>query len=78
MRWRLIVFCLAIGEFWANTLYNVYADLVGERGFGQNAMTQTDSLDGNVVFMHNMIDGLLLQPCNPTSAFWIFSFSNKG
>ncbi|KAF9443166.1 metallo proteinase 10 [Macrolepiota fuliginosa MF-IS2] len=56
----------AIGEIWANTLFNVYADLVGERGFASNAMTEPDGLEGNVVFMRNLMDSLLLAPCNPT------------
>ncbi|KAJ3564164.1 hypothetical protein NP233_g8473 [Leucocoprinus birnbaumii] len=56
----------AIGEIWANTLYHVYADLVQDLGFSENAFTEVDGQEGNIVFMHNMIDGLLLQPCNPT------------
>ncbi|KAF5351227.1 hypothetical protein D9756_008169 [Leucocoprinus leucothites] len=56
----------AIGEVWANTLYNVFADLVAERGFSNAPFTAVEGQEGNVVFMHNMIDGLLFQPCNPT------------
>ncbi|KAJ3559512.1 hypothetical protein NP233_g11246 [Leucocoprinus birnbaumii] len=59
----------AIGEIWANTLYNVYADLVQDLGFSENAFTEVNGQEGNIVFMHNMIDGLLLQPCNPSSPF---------
>jgi hypothetical protein len=59
-----------IGEVWANTLYNVYAALVAEDGFEPDAIKETGSHKGNVVFMHNFMDGLLLQPCNPTSECW--------
>lgn len=59
----------AIGEVWANTLYNVYAELVKERGFAPNALVEPDGLEGNVVFMRIMMDSLLLQPCNPSSMF---------
>ncbi|KAJ7282449.1 Fungalysin metallopeptidase-domain-containing protein [Mycena rebaudengoi] len=55
-----------IGEVWANMLHNVYAALVGELGFNADAATNPDGTEGNVVFMHLMIDALALQPCNPT------------
>jgi extracellular elastinolytic metalloproteinase len=47
-------------------LHNVYAALVGELGFNADAATNPDGTEGNVVFMHLMIDALALQPCNPT------------
>jgi len=56
----------AIGEVWANMLHNVYAALVDKHGFSENAFTNPTGTEGNVVFMHNFIDGLALQPCNPT------------
>ncbi|KAF8056582.1 metallo proteinase 10 [Lyophyllum atratum] len=56
----------AIGEVWANMLHNVLAALVAERGFSKTALTNPDTNEGNVVFMHLFLDALLLQPCNPT------------
>ncbi|KAF5380079.1 hypothetical protein D9615_006227 [Tricholomella constricta] len=55
-----------IGEVWANMLHNVYAALVSERGFSNTALTNPDTTEGNVVYMHLFLDALLLQPCNPT------------
>jgi extracellular elastinolytic metalloproteinase len=55
-----------IGEVWANMLHNVYAALVEELGFSDTAHTNPDGPEGNIVFMHLMIDALALQPCNPT------------
>ncbi|KAJ7089038.1 Fungalysin metallopeptidase-domain-containing protein [Mycena crocata] len=55
-----------IGEVWANMLHNVYADLVGELGFSEDAQTNPDGTEGNVVFMHLLMDALALQPCQPT------------
>ncbi|GLB39393.1 putative peptidase M36 family protein [Lyophyllum shimeji] len=64
---RLITFvCTEIGEVWANMLHNVYAALVAARGFSTTALTNPDTSEGNVVFMHLFLDALLLQPCNPT------------
>lgn len=50
-------------------LHNVYAALVAERGFSKTALTNPDTTEGNVVYMHLLIDALLLQPCNPTCEF---------
>lgn len=55
-----------IGEVWANMLFQVYAGLVEANGFSAQAFTKVDGTEGNVVFAHNFIDGLALQPCNPT------------
>jgi extracellular elastinolytic metalloproteinase len=55
-----------IGEVWANMLHNVYAALVGARGFSAAAHTDPSGTAGNVVFLHLFIDALALQPCNPT------------
>ncbi|ESK86186.1 putative extracellular elastinolytic metalloproteinase precursor [Moniliophthora roreri MCA 2997] len=55
-----------IGEVWANILHNVYAALVDEHGFSANALTDPTGTEGNVVFMHLLIDALPIQPCNPT------------
>lgn len=59
----------AIGEVWANMLFNVFGDLVKERGFSQSALTQPNGFEGNVVFMRIMMDSFLLQPCNPSCKF---------
>lgn len=55
-----------LGEVWANMLHNVYAELVKAYGWTGDSFTNADSPAGNVVFMRNFMDGLLLQPCNPT------------
>ncbi|KAF9057048.1 Fungalysin metallopeptidase-domain-containing protein [Panaeolus papilionaceus] len=55
-----------IGEIWANVLHNVYAALVGARGFSTTARTDPTGTAGNVVYLHLFLDALALQPCNPT------------
>ncbi|KAJ7073496.1 Fungalysin metallopeptidase-domain-containing protein [Mycena belliarum] len=55
-----------IGEVWANMLHNVYAALVAELGFADDAAKNPDGTQGNIVFMHLMLDALALQPCQPT------------
>ncbi|KAF8878443.1 Fungalysin metallopeptidase-domain-containing protein [Infundibulicybe gibba] len=55
-----------IGEVWANMLHNVYATLVEEHRFSENAKTDATTSEGNVVFMHLFIDALSLLPCDPT------------
>ncbi|KAJ6587531.1 Fungalysin metallopeptidase-domain-containing protein [Mycena vulgaris] len=55
-----------IGEVWANMLHNVYAALVEAHGFSTTAATNPDGPEGNVVFLHLMLDALALQPCQPT------------
>ncbi|ESK87636.1 putative extracellular elastinolytic metalloproteinase precursor [Moniliophthora roreri MCA 2997] len=55
-----------IGEVWANILHNVYAALVAEHGFSSTARTSANGSEGNVVFLHLLVDALALQPCNPT------------
>ncbi|KAF5346161.1 hypothetical protein D9758_009964 [Tetrapyrgos nigripes] len=55
-----------IGEIWANILHNVYAALVGARGFSTTANTDSTGSQGNVVYLHLFLDALALQPCNPT------------
>ena len=57
---------LEIGEVWANTLHTVYADLVTELGFSANAQKDATGKEGNVVFMQLLVNGLTIQPCNPT------------
>uniref|UniRef100_A0A0W0FQM5 Extracellular metalloproteinase n=1 Tax=Moniliophthora roreri TaxID=221103 RepID=A0A0W0FQM5_MONRR len=55
-----------IGEVWANILHNVYAALVAEHGFSFTARSNPDGSEGNVVFLHLLVDALSIQPCNPT------------
>ena len=55
-----------IGEVWANLLHNVHAALVAVHGFSTSARTNPTGTEGNFVFMHLFIDGLSLQPRNPT------------
>ncbi|KAJ7217451.1 Fungalysin metallopeptidase-domain-containing protein [Mycena rebaudengoi] len=55
-----------IGEVWANMLHNVYAALVKAHGWSARAFTHPEDCQGNVVFLHLVIDALPLQPCEPT------------
>ncbi|KAF8909875.1 Fungalysin metallopeptidase-domain-containing protein [Mucidula mucida] len=54
-----------IGEVWANIMHNVLAALVADLGFSETAKTDPTGTEGNVVFLHLMLDALQLQPCNP-------------
>lgn len=63
---RLLNHYAAIGEVWANMLFNVYANLVDLHGFSANARTDPTTSEGNVIFLHLFIDSLAIQPCNPT------------
>ncbi|KAG7094654.1 hypothetical protein E1B28_005477 [Marasmius oreades] len=55
-----------MGEVWANILHNVYAQLVGTRGFSTTARTSASGTQGNIVFLQLLVDSLALSPCNPT------------
>jgi extracellular elastinolytic metalloproteinase len=55
-----------IGEVWANTMVNVYAALVAAKGFDTGAKTSATGTGGNTAFLHLLLDGMALQPCNPT------------
>ncbi|KAK7045379.1 hypothetical protein VNI00_007628 [Paramarasmius palmivorus] len=55
-----------IGEVWANILHNVYAALVAKHGFSFTARTNSETSEGNVVFLRLLVNALTLQPCNPT------------
>ncbi len=46
-------------------LHNVYAALVEKYGYSETARTNPDGKEGNVVFLHLMLDALAIQPCNP-------------
>jgi extracellular elastinolytic metalloproteinase len=47
-------------------LHNVYAALVKAYGWSPRAFTHPEDRQGNVVFLHLVIDALPLQPCEPT------------
>ncbi|KUL82811.1 hypothetical protein ZTR_09621 [Talaromyces verruculosus] len=55
-----------IGEVWANMLHNVLASLVDNHGWSNTALTDSSGTLGNVVYMHLLVDGLSIQPCEPT------------
>jgi hypothetical protein len=63
---KLTEFPLVIGEAWAEILHVVYAALVPVHGYDSSAKTNPASTAGNAVWLHLFIDGLALQPCNPT------------
>ncbi|KAG9098596.1 hypothetical protein FRC06_006178 [Ceratobasidium sp. 370] len=53
------------GEVWAEMWHEIYALLVGQHGFSLNKNDPTGTA-GNIVALHLLVDGLQLQPCNPT------------
>ncbi|KAG8940108.1 hypothetical protein FRC04_005635 [Tulasnella sp. 424] len=55
----------AIGEVWAMMLIEVYWALVAKYGFS-NDNANPNQTQGNIVFLHLLVDALPLQPCNPT------------
>ncbi|KAG8695805.1 hypothetical protein FRC08_007548, partial [Ceratobasidium sp. 394] len=56
-----------IGEVWAVTLHEVLAALVGKYGLSDSkGLKDPKSVKGNNVMLHLFMDGLVLQPCNPT------------
>lgn len=55
-----------IGEVWANMLHNVLAALVDNLGWSNTALVDSTGNLGNVVYMHLLVDGLSIQPCEPT------------
>ncbi|KIO23277.1 hypothetical protein M407DRAFT_78274, partial [Tulasnella calospora MUT 4182] len=54
----------AIGEVWALMLVEVFWALVEKHGFNKD-ITNVQSPEGNIVFLHLLVDALALQPCNP-------------
>lgn len=56
----------SIGEVWANMLHVLLAALADERGWSDGSLTDSTGTLGNVVFMHLLVDGLSIQPCEPT------------
>ncbi|KAJ3098292.1 Fungalysin/Thermolysin Extracellular metalloproteinase 5 [Phlyctochytrium planicorne] len=53
------------GEVWATMLYEVFWNMVDQAGYEPD-ITQATSIKGNIRFMQNLVNGLKLQPCNPT------------
>ncbi|KAI8849788.1 peptidase M36 [Chytridium lagenaria] len=54
-----------IGTVWSSILYEVYWNMVDLAGFEPD-LTLTTSTAGNIRFLLNVLDGMKLQPCNPT------------
>lgn len=55
-----------IGEVWANMLHNVLAALTDYYGWSDAFLVDSTGPSGNVVYMHLFMDGLSIQPCEPT------------
>jgi extracellular elastinolytic metalloproteinase len=58
-------------------LHNVYAELVANHRYAQDAMTNPNGQAGNVVFMHLFIDSLSLLPCYPTCECLAFCLTSR-
>jgi len=59
----------AIGEIWAVFLYDVFWNIVEQHGFDSdwfNVAPADGKLGGNVITIQLVIDGMKLQPCQPT------------
>ena len=54
-----------IGEYWAVILFEMYWNLVSEKGFSSN-LYDSKQIKGNVIALQLVIGGMKLQPCNPT------------
>jgi len=54
----------AKGSVWCETLFDVYWELVGAKGFNPDWYV-TKGTFGNQILFQNVVDGLKLQPCNP-------------
>ncbi|RKP05098.1 peptidase M36, partial [Thamnocephalis sphaerospora] len=50
---------------WANILYQYYWNLVDKLGFTEDTYS-ADITKGNTLALKLIVDGLKLQPCNPT------------
>ncbi|CAE6441585.1 unnamed protein product, partial [Rhizoctonia solani] len=55
----------SIGEVWALLWHEIYVALIAKYGFTTNKNDPTLAA-GNTIALHLFIDGLKLQPCNPT------------
>ncbi|KAJ2697863.1 hypothetical protein FB645_005801 [Coemansia sp. IMI 203386] len=54
-----------IGEVWAEILYEVLWALVDKNGFASDLFAR-DLTKGNVIMLQILLDGMKLQPCNPS------------
>ncbi|KAI8051335.1 Fungalysin metallopeptidase-domain-containing protein [Syncephalis plumigaleata] len=54
-----------MGEVWASMLYEMYWNLVNKLGFQEDKFTPNVN-KGNTLALQLVVDGLKLQPCNPT------------
>jgi extracellular elastinolytic metalloproteinase len=54
-----------IGEIWANMLYEMYWSLVNKLGFQEDKFIPNLN-KGNTLALQLVIEGLKIQPCNPT------------
>ena len=60
-----------IGLVWASILFDVYWELVDKHGFSSDWFSIKNqnkgvNLAGNVQFLKVLVDGMKIQPCNPT------------
>ncbi|KAJ3316918.1 hypothetical protein HDV06_002625 [Boothiomyces sp. JEL0866] len=55
----------AMGEIWATTLNEVYWNLVQKLGFSSNWYNYLQ-IKGNIVALNIVVNGMKIQPCNPT------------
>ncbi|KAJ3377835.1 ammonium transporter, partial [Lobulomyces angularis] len=55
----------ATGEIWATFLFEVYWNMIDKSGFSNNLLDNASG-KGNTDFYQILINGLKLQPCNPT------------
>ncbi|KAI9175605.1 hypothetical protein H9P43_006968 [Blastocladiella emersonii ATCC 22665] len=60
-----------VGEIWASMLYEAVWNMIDKHGFQADwrktkANDPNAKLGGNVIMMQLIVDGLKLQPCNPT------------
>ncbi|KAJ3096492.1 Fungalysin/Thermolysin Extracellular metalloproteinase 5 [Phlyctochytrium bullatum] len=55
----------SIGEVWSTMLHEVFWNMIKTAGFEAD-ITKTTSPAGNIRFAQLIVDGLKLQPCNPT------------
>ncbi|KAJ2464631.1 hypothetical protein GGI03_003111 [Coemansia sp. RSA 2337] len=54
-----------IGEVWAEMLYEVMWALIDKNGFAKDIFAH-DLTKGNSIMLQILLDGMKLQPCNPT------------
>ncbi|KAJ2368148.1 hypothetical protein H4S02_010155 [Coemansia sp. RSA 2611] len=54
-----------IGEVWAEMLYEVMWALINKNGFAKDIFAH-DLTKGNSIMLQILLDGMKLQPCNPT------------